>query len=143
MTSPSQYALKLPATRPARMFRDAPPSREDATTSRTCDDSVEVNSLTSSGIIAPASVPHVITVESFHQSVPSPRVGIRRKEIKYVVATDTMEVSHTSTVSGASKLRVAASRYRARVTAEFSRYDAPLAITIMTRIMKIQTSSCT
>src|SRR4051794_17926179 len=54
ITSPNQYALKLPATRPARMFRDAPPSREDDTTSRTCDDSVDVNSLTISGMMAPA-----------------------------------------------------------------------------------------
>ena len=29
MVSPSQYALKLPATNPDRMFRDAPPSREE------------------------------------------------------------------------------------------------------------------
>ena len=35
-------------------------------------DSVEVKTLTSSGMIAPASVPQVMIVESFHQSVPSP-----------------------------------------------------------------------
>ena len=45
------------------------------TTSRTCADSVDVKTLTSSGMIAPASVPHVMIVESFHQSVvPSPEV---------------------------------------------------------------------
>jgi K(+)-stimulated pyrophosphate-energized sodium pump len=43
-------------------------------------DSVDVNTLTSSGIMAPASVPHVMTVESFHQSVPSPRSGTSRNE---------------------------------------------------------------
>ena len=36
---------------------------------------------TSSGMIAPASVPHVMTVESFHQSEPSPaRSGISRND---------------------------------------------------------------
>ena len=54
------------------MFSDAPPSRDDVTTSRTCADSVDVKTLTSSGMIAPASVPQVMIVESFHQSVGSP-----------------------------------------------------------------------
>ena len=75
---PSQYALKFPATSPDRMFREAPPSRADVTTSRTCPDSVDVKILTNSGMIAPASVPQVMTVDSFHQRVPSPRPGIRR-----------------------------------------------------------------
>src|SRR5206468_8780714 len=78
MLNPSQYALKLPATKPDRILSDAPPSREELTTSFTCDDSVEVNTFTSSGMMAPASVPHVMTVDSFHHSVPSPRVGISR-----------------------------------------------------------------
>src|SRR5258708_5364792 len=72
MTIPSQYALKLPATRPDRMFSEAPPSREDVTTSFTCADSTEVKILTSSGMMAPASVPHVMTVDSFHHRVGSP-----------------------------------------------------------------------
>ena len=50
------------------MFSEAPPSREAVTTSRTWRDSVEVKTLTSSGMIAPASVPQVMMVESFHQS---------------------------------------------------------------------------
>ncbi len=54
------------------MFSDAPPSRDDVTTSFTCADWVEVNTLTSSGMIAPASVPHVMTVESFHHNDVSP-----------------------------------------------------------------------
>ena len=69
---PIQYAEKLPAIRPDRMFNDAPPSRDEVTTSRTCFDSVEVNTLTSSGMIAPASVPQVMIVESFHHSDESP-----------------------------------------------------------------------
>src|SRR5438270_4086412 len=63
---PSQYALKFPATKPERMLSDAPPSREDVTISLTCADFTEVKTLTSSGMIAPASVPQVITVDSFH-----------------------------------------------------------------------------
>src|SRR5438445_5355050 len=79
---PSQYALKLPATKPDRMFRDAPPSRDEATTSLTCAESTDVNTFTSSGMMAPASVPHVITVDSFHQSVPSPSAGMRRYDTR-------------------------------------------------------------
>ncbi len=75
---PSQYALKLPATSPDRMFSDAPPCSELVTTSFVCALSVLVNTFTSSGMIAPASVPQEITAESFHQSVPSPSVGISR-----------------------------------------------------------------
>jgi hypothetical protein len=59
------------------MFSDAPPSRDEETISLTCPESTEVNTFTSSGIIAPASVPQVMTVDSFHHSVPSPRSGMR------------------------------------------------------------------
>src|SRR5207253_6908214 len=104
MVMPSQNALKLPAMRPDKMLSEAPPSREEVTTSLTWLDSVDVKILTSSGMIAPASVPHVMTVESFHHSVPSPRSLTRTHEARYVIATDTNDVSHTSRVSGASKL---------------------------------------
>ena len=81
---PIQKAEKLPATRPERMLSEAPPSREAVTTSLTWRDSVEVKTLTSSGMIAPASVPQVMIVESFHHSVVSPaRSGmssVRRHE---------------------------------------------------------------
>src|SRR3954453_15281055 len=76
MLRPSQYALKLPATRPDRMLSDAPPSREDVTTSLTWRDSVDVNTFTNSGMIAPASVPQVMMLESFHHNVPSPMSGM-------------------------------------------------------------------
>src|SRR3989442_4801773 len=102
MLRPSQYALKLPATNPDRMFSDAPPSRDAVTTSLTCPDSTDVNTLTNSGMIAPASVPHVMTVDSFHHSVPSPSPEISTYEAAYVVATETIEVNQTSDVSGAS-----------------------------------------
>jgi hypothetical protein len=38
-TTPIQYALKLPAVRPASTLSDAPPSLEEVTTSRTCPSS--------------------------------------------------------------------------------------------------------
>src|SRR5256885_6534791 len=66
MVNPNQYAEKLPATKPERIPSDAPPSRADVTTSFVCRDSTEVKTFTSSGIIAPASVPHEIIVASFH-----------------------------------------------------------------------------
>src|SRR6476646_6750227 len=103
MLKPSQYALKLPATKPDRMFSDAPPSRDDVTTSFTWLDSTDVKTLTSSGMIAPASVPQVMIDASFHQSVPSlPRSAISRLDTMYVSTTETIEVSQTSEVSGAS-----------------------------------------
>src|SRR6476620_12653599 len=100
---PSQYALKLPATRPDRMFSDGPPSRDDVTTSLTCRDSVDVNTFTNSGMMAPASVPQVMTAESFHHNEPSPRFGIIALETMNVRMTERIDVNHTRNVSGASK----------------------------------------
>ena len=54
------------------MHNDAPPSRAELTISRTCRDDVDVNTFTPSGIIAPARVPQVITVERFHHKLVSP-----------------------------------------------------------------------
>src|SRR3954471_4974715 len=96
---PNQNALKFPATRPDRMLSDGPPSRDDVTTSLTCRDSVDVNTFTSSGMIAPASVPHVMTLDSFHHSVPSPRSGIIALETMNVRITERIDVSHTRNVS--------------------------------------------
>src|ERR1041384_1713763 len=78
MVSPSQYALKFPATKPERMLSDAPPSREEVTTSRTCREFTEVNTFTNSGMIAPARVPQVLTAARFHHRGPSPRPPTRR-----------------------------------------------------------------
>src|SRR5690348_2016124 len=103
MTRPSQKALKFPASRPERMFSDAPPSRDDVTTSRVWRESTDVKTFTNSGMIAPASVPQVITVDSFHQRLPSPRSLMSTYEARYVNATDTSDVNHTRKVSGASK----------------------------------------
>src|SRR5216117_1145318 len=100
MLNPSQYALKLPATKPERMLSDAPPSRDAVTTSRTWRDSVEVKTFTNSGMMAPARVPHVMMVESFHHSVVSPASsGMSIFESTYVNTTETTEVNQTSVVS--------------------------------------------
>src|SRR5262249_8884501 len=126
-TMPSQYALKLPATSPERISREAPPSPAEVTTSRTCDDSVEVKTLTNSGMMAPASVPQVMTVASFHHREPSPRVGMSHQETREVRTTDTMEVIHTRLLRGCSKFILAASAYRPRARASLMRDEPPLA----------------
>src|SRR5712692_8719281 len=125
------------------MFSDAPPSRVEATISFTWSDSTDVNTLTSSGMIAPASVPHVMMADSFHQSEPSPRSGMSQRDTANVTPTDTNEVSHTSEVSGASKFILSTAPYRTLATASFKKYETPLVRIIMMRITKIQTSSCT
>src|ERR671935_3333879 len=108
------------------MFSDAPPSRDEVTTSRVCRESMDVKTFTSSGMIAPASVPQVMMLDSFHQSDPSPAtVGMSRYETTKVSATETSEVSQTSEVSGASKFIALAPWYRARAIASLIRYDSP------------------
>src|SRR6187402_2889578 len=102
ITSPIQNALKLPAVRPDRILSDAPPSRDDATTSSTCFEWVDVKIFTNSGIIAPASVPQVMIVANFHH-MPLPRSEISSTEAKYVMTIDITDVSQTNDVSGCSK----------------------------------------
>src|SRR5437773_11426874 len=86
------------------MLSDDPPSSDEVTSSLTCRDSTEVNTLTSSGIIAPASVPQEMMVESFHHNVPSPpRSGMISLETMKVRVMETNEVIQTSEVSGFSK----------------------------------------
>src|SRR5437588_5758554 len=98
--------------KPARMLSDAPPSRDAVTISRTWRDSVDVKTFTSSGMMAPASVPQVMIAESFHHIVVSPpRFGMSRREATNVRAIEMIDVSQTSDVSGASKFIVSASRY--------------------------------
>ncbi len=64
------------------MFSEAPPSSELLTTSRTCPELTDVKTLTSSGMIAPASVPQVMMIESFHHRLASPPiVGMSRYEV--------------------------------------------------------------
>src|SRR6266487_120664 len=63
-----QKTEKLPATRPERMFSEAPPSFEAATTSATWRECELVNTFVNSGISAAASVPQEMIVDSFHHS---------------------------------------------------------------------------
>src|SRR5215212_2464395 len=112
------------------MFSDAPPSRDEVTTSRVWRDSTDVKTFTNSGMIAPASVPQVMMAPSFHQSVPSPSVGISRYDATNVIATEMIDVSHTARVSGASKFIFATSWYCALEIATLMKYDRPDAITM-------------
>jgi hypothetical protein len=63
----------------------------------------EVKTFTSSGMTAPASVPNEMIADSFHHIEPSPRSGISMKETMKVSTIETIDVSHTRLVSGASK----------------------------------------
>src|SRR6185369_15943190 len=106
------------------MLSDGPPSLDAVTTSRTWPELTEVKTLTSSGMIAPASVPHEMIADSFHHRpngrVESP-VPIRKYEVTNVSTTETIEVSHTSTVSGCSKSILSAIAYLALVIASLMR----------------------
>src|SRR5271163_3707232 len=106
MHSPIQNAEKLPATKPERMFNDAPPCLEQFVTSRTCRELVLTNILVNSGIIAPATVPQLMMTDNTHQrfcvmlpSTPSilksPRSSLLAMK---VTAMDTAEVIQTRCV---------------------------------------------
>src|SRR5258707_612481 len=129
--------------RPERMLSEAPPSREAVTTSRTWRDSVEVKTLTSSGMIAPASVPQVMIAESFHHIVVSPpSSGMRSLEATKVTATERIEVIQTSDVRGCSKLKLSEFLYLAAAMALLIQYEKAEVMIISTRMTKIQTRSC-
>src|SRR5262245_19220600 len=140
-TMPIQYEEKLPAVKPDRMLSDEPPSLELVTTSRTCADSVEVNTLMSSGMIAPARVPQVMMTDSFHQRVPSPSSPMSMFDTTKVRTTLTSDVIHTSWVSGCSKFILSALPYRALATASLMKYETALAMIITMRMTKIHTRS--
>src|SRR6478736_5688204 len=67
MINPIQNAEKLPATKPDKMLREAPPCLEQLVTSRTCREVVLTKILVNSGINAPATVPQLMMTESTHQ----------------------------------------------------------------------------
>ena len=68
-------------------------------------------------MIAPARVPQEMMEDSFHHSVPSPRVGIIRYETMKVRPMEMMEVIQTSEVKGVSKSISSAFAYLARAIA--------------------------
>jgi hypothetical protein len=96
------------------MLRLAPPALDAVTTSRTCLELVEVNTLTTSGMIAPASVPRVMISDSCHHRLAVDFAGdgevadqqIRHDEGQY---QRNAEVIQTSEVNGASKSKRALS----------------------------------
>ena len=95
-------------------------------------------------MIAPASVPQVMIVPSFHHWVSSPpRLGMMSQEARYVRPMETKEVIHTSEVSGASKFISSALPYFALAIAPLMKYARALATSMIMRITKIQTSNCT
>jgi|SRR5580698_8879058 len=101
MQRPIQKAEKLPATKPERMFNDAPPCFEQFVTSFTCLQLVLTNTLVNSGINAPATVPQLIMTDSTHQrfgcAVPlaSKKSPSRTLLAANVIKIDTNEVIQT------------------------------------------------
>src|ERR1043165_5844574 len=101
MIRPIQKAEKLPATRPDRIFSEAPPCLEQLVTSRTCFEVVLTNTLVNSGINAPATVPQEIITESTHHSAgcatpaPSLKSPSNRLLAMKVTMMETAEVIQT------------------------------------------------
>src|SRR5580704_477720 len=110
ITSPIQNAEKFPATKPERMFSDAPPCLEQLVTSRTCRDLVLTKTLVNSGITAPATVPQLMIMDRTHQRfwlTPLSTPSMAKSPSNNLLATnvipmDTAEVIQTRCVSGAS-----------------------------------------
>src|SRR5436190_8755837 len=109
MVRPIQKAEKLPATKPDKMFKEAPPCLEQLVTSRTCLELVLTNTFVNSGISAPATVPQLMMTESTHQrfgcatslaSLKSPNNSLLAMKVTTI---ETAEVIQTRCVSGASK----------------------------------------
>src|SRR5216683_5034470 len=68
MHSPIQKADMLPATKPERMFSEAPPCLEQLVTSRTWREVVLTKTFVNSGINAPATVPQLIMTDKTHHN---------------------------------------------------------------------------
>src|SRR6266571_4910216 len=105
MHRPIQNAEKLPATKPDRMFSDAPPCFEQVVTSLTCCELVLVKILVNSGITAPATVPQEMMDDSTHQRLglmPACLENSRKLAMK-VTTMETADVIQTRWVNGASK----------------------------------------
>src|SRR5206468_2215755 len=109
MHRPIQKAEKLPATKPERMFNEAPPCLEQLVTSRTCLDLVLTKTFVNSGMSAPATVPQLMMQESTHHNAgwATPAASLKSPSISLlainVMPIETAEVIQTRCVSGASK----------------------------------------
>src|SRR5205823_1335806 len=79
-------------------------------------------------MMAPASVPQVMMVLSFHHCVESPaHSGMMNHEARYVRPMETKELSHTRQVSAASKFMSSKLPYFALAIAPLRKYAAVLA----------------
>src|SRR3954452_21669417 len=97
VTPATQNAEKFPAVSPLSTLSDAPPSLLVVTTSRTWRLWVEVKIFVTSGMIAPASVPQVMIVASFHHSCGLPAMSrITRNDARYVAMIEVIDAIHTS-----------------------------------------------
>src|SRR6185503_8645032 len=109
ITKPFQKAEKLPATKPDRMFNEAPPWEEALTTSFTCREWVLAKTFVNSGMSAPASVPQLMMLDSTHQRPPIAWLPVsaegpsRNQLAAYVTPMETSEVIQTRWVRGASR----------------------------------------
>src|SRR3989442_8841354 len=144
MTRPIQNADMLPATKPERMFNDAPPCREQLVTSRTCRELVLTNIFVNSGITAPAKVPQLMITESTHQKsgwtapAASLKPPSRTLLAMKVMAIETAEVIQTRCVSGASKSKSFSPPNLAWLTASLRKYETSEVTIIKLRITNSQ-----
>ena len=85
------------------MSSEAPPLLADFTTSSTCLALTPVNTLTSSGMTAPARVPKLMISDRIHHRFAWPsRPESIRNDMTKVRMIETIEVIQTSEVSGVS-----------------------------------------
>src|SRR5437773_4550806 len=144
MHNPIQKADMLPATKPERMFSDAPPCLEQLVTSRTWRELVLTNTFVNSGINAPATVPQLIMAESINQSfvwatpVASLKSPSRNQLARNVMPIDTSEVSQTRWVRGASKSKSFSAPNLALLIASFAKYETNEVTIINARITNSQ-----
>src|SRR5688572_23559436 len=98
----------------------------------------------SSGMIAPAAVPHVMMSDSFHQSVELPAMsGMSWFDTANVRMTETIDVMMTSCVSGCSKFILSALPNFDFARTSLMKYETTDASTMTMRMTKIQTRSWT
>src|SRR5438876_8664625 len=111
MHNPIQKADMLPATKPERMFSEAPPCLEQLVTSRTCRELVLTNTFVNSGISAPATVPQLIMQDSTHHSAgcATPAASLKSPSssllARNVMPLEIPEVIETKWLSEDSKLK--------------------------------------
>src|SRR5262245_36581074 len=144
MHKPIQKADMLPATKPERIFSEAPPCLEQLVTSRTWRELVLVKTFVNSGIRAPATVPQLMMPESTHHragcvvpaaSLKSPSNSLLATK---VIRMEIAEVIHTKCVSGASKSKSFWPLNIALLMASLTKYDTSEVTIISDRITNNQ-----